>query len=336
MVVIATGETIVMRHLRLLIAIAALAAAALAPAGASALTVRGVVVADDTDGSGYVVTRHGGGLVVVRTEQDLAVGRRVLVRGERDASGAVVAASVRRAGRPARNAVVRGTVVARTAETATLAGNGAVVEVRTAAAAEIGADVVLRVRIRDGVLVGGRLVDDDPAEDAEFHGVVAALEAPTADAVGVLTLTLRGGATIGIVVPAGFDLGATAVGDLVEAKVAVAVDPTPTFTLVRLHGEDDRAEAGDRPRPERPDGQGRPPRPERGHRVEAKGILAIGGGTPPTITVAGPFTTVAFVVGSTSLAGFADGQCVEAKGHVVGATLTLERLEAEDDCPVAA
>jgi hypothetical protein len=197
----------------------------------------------------------------------------------------------------------------------------------------------MRVRIRDGELVGGRLVgDDDAAEDAEFHGVVAGLEVPAADATGGLTLTLRGGATIGIVVPIGFDLGATAVGDLVEAKVAVSADPTLAFTLVRLHGEDDRAEAGDRPRPERPDGQGRPPRPERperGHRVEAKGILAIGGGTPSTITVAGPFTTVAFVVGSASLAGFADGQCVEAKGRVVGGTLTLERLEAEDDCPVA-
>lgn len=168
------------------------------------------------------------------------------------------------------------------------------------------------------------------AFEAEGHGTVSALTAPTDTADGSITVT-SGSSQLVCVIPMKTVLPAgLAVNDLVEIQCVLANN---VWTLTRIHEEDALAPGGG----EDDDDHGKGEHGGNHDGLEVKG--AISALTQPTATAPGSITigvapsavTCVIPAASTLTTAFKVGDTVELKCSTDGTQWTLTRIHAEDD-----
>jgi len=183
---------------------AVLAIAVLFPAGALAGTFNGVVVGK---GGGNLAVAGKSGLVrTVHSRANVRVGARVRVQGH----------SVRSLGVAGR-ARVRGVVVRRAAGTTFLAAGHSLVAMRASSTPAAGAVVNANVAIHGGALT-------QQSMQVVGHDNLVTVQAPiTAVGPGTITITVNG-QSLTLNLPAGIQLPATLVGQMVTVTVKVEDD----------------------------------------------------------------------------------------------------------------
>lgn len=301
----------------------ALVAATALPAGASAATVTGTVVAKDAQRGTVATASRAGAVRTLRLRAShlrrARVGARLRASASRLADGTYSVSRVRFTGR-ARSARVRAAVVRRDARLRRylVSSGGSVFAIPTprrarASAGAIGAgDVIVATLAIDG----GRLESED-VDDVGDAGAIE-LEGIFLDATAdTLRLAVERRGLVEVAIPAGMTLPAIAAGDEIELLVTIGADGA--FTLVSVghdegeHGDDDGMEFDEE------DGE-----------LEIEGVISslsetevgvqAGEGSPPVVCA---------IPAGVSLEGFAVGDEVEAECRLDGDAFVLSELESE-------
>ena len=301
---------------RLLLFAAAASAVLALPATAAAFS--GVVVAKDPARHALVIASRGGVVRTVRAPGHMRAaraGEQLVYTARRLSDGTFKAGSLRPTGR-ARHAVLRGTVVRHLAARYLFSTGGSVISLQAAARGHRAGDRVLaQVRIGRNRLTATSFKDLGHANSLELEGIFLDVKGDQ------LRLAVEHRGEVFVTVPSGFQLPPLKPGDEIELDVSVDAT-TGAFTLLSIRTDDEE------------DG-------EHG-KVEVKGTIT--NLTDTSITVSpgqqgddgsdddghGSPVTCA-VTDKSLLSGLQMNDKVEMRCAMVNGTLTLARLEKEDD-----
>jgi hypothetical protein len=299
---------------RIYLLIALVSAVLAVPATASAFS--GTVVAKKNARHAVVVVSRGGVARTVRTPRfaSLRAGQRLVFSATKLGDGTFKAGKLRVRGR-ARLVFMRGTVVRQRLSRYLLSSGGSLISLRVgghafASVARIhrpGDIVTGRVRIgRDG-LTASSLHDAGHADALELEGIFLGLQG------NQLRLAVEDRGEVFVTVPDGLQLPPLSPGD--EIELVVTVDATGAFTLVSV--QTDGEDGGDGSH-------------EDHGRVEVTGTITDLG--PPIAVQPRDGSPVQCAIpDGMDLSGFAVGDHVEMKCALVNGTLTLTKLEHDDE-----
>jgi hypothetical protein len=301
---------------RLLLFAAAASAVLALPATAAAFS--GVVVAKDQARHALVIASRGGVVRTLRAPGHVRAartGERLVFSARRLSDGTFKAGSLRPAGR-ARHAVLRGTVVRHRFSHYLLSTGGSVIAVRGANRHHRAGDrVQVAVRIGRNGLTATSFKDLGHANSLELEGIFLDVKGDQ------LRLAVEHRGEVFVTVPSGFQLPPLRPGDEIELDVSVDAT-TGAFTLLSIRTDDEE------------DG-------EHG-KVEVRGTITNLSDTSITVSPGregddaedddghGSPVTCA-VTDKSLLAGFQMNDKVEMRCAEVKGTLTLVRLDKEDD-----
>ena len=313
-----------------LIALAAVVGAVLIPAAANAATatkLSGVVVSKQTARHTLVVASFKGTVTTVRATarqlRNTPLGARISATGTKLADGSLHATGVMRSG-ASKHARLSVTVLKVSGTKLLVAGGGSAFAVRLNRATRVSAAARSGPKPGDKIDAGvhlshGGLVSDTVKKVGHsvlihFSGKITAMDSTS------LTVANDGVSTV-VAIPDGVTLPPLVqIGS--EVEIVASVSGT-TLTLVEIKLDGDGAENGD----------------DDGSSVDGHSVIHVEGFVtaldPGSITIqpghsASP-VTLAIPDGFTLPAGLGAGSKVEARGALVGATLTLTRLELQTD-----
>lgn len=321
------SATLTRRRPTAVLATAALALLALAPAGAAAKAPtaakssnwNATVIAKDTDRGRLVTAGRGGDVRTVHASKRAAnvarLGQRVKVRGQRQADGTYQAERLRRNGK-AKRTRIRGAVVERSSGRYLVSAGGSVFSIRAkssrkaraASSDGVGAGdlVVADVELTGDGLVERRVRDVGDVSTIEVEGLFLEL------GDGVLKVAVEKRGLVEIAVPADMTVQPPAPGD--EVELLASIGPDGALTLVAFDADDDDGIDFDAE-----DGE-----------AEIEGVIADLTAEAVTVQSGGGTLTCAIPAGVT-LTGFAVGDAVEMECLMVGGAFTLRELESETD-----
>jgi len=300
---------------RILLVLGLVAAVLAVPATAAAFS--GVVVAKNPARNAVVVASRGGIVRTVRTTpkryRALHAGQRLVFSAKRLHDGTFRAGTLRARG-VKRHVFIRATVVRQRASRYLLSAGGTLISVRTtsrrfdsATGQHRPGDIVGgTVRVGPNGLTAGPFKTLGHEDGLELEGIFLSVNG------NQLRLAVEHKGEVFVTIPEGFQLPTLSPGD--EIELVVSVDSSGAFTLVSIQ-TDDQGEGGG----------------EDHGKVEVHG--AITDLTDMSITVQphkGSPVTCAIPPGF-DLHGFKVTDEVEMKCALVGAKLTLVKLESDDD-----
>lgn len=327
--------------------------AASASKSATAVAVRGTVVATNAARHTLVVSA-GGAVDTVRFQSagavaKVALGSVVSVRATRLADGTFKALSMRDQGH-ATHTLIHGTVVSTTATGLVISAGGSTVPVNRGSAVKIvaksgrqshasgsslgvGTDVRVGVVIQPTGLDATSIVETGQSGFVGLDGTVASISPATPASLATLVINVEDGATTTVTIPASITIPSTIkVGDIVELNAAYAKG---TFTLVTITDDSIAATQAANGVTTSEDGSGS---------IQAEGLVTAF--TAATAMATGSLTvqpgdgaaTVTFTlsVGTSLPANLQSGSRVDVTGSMSGTTLTansvyLKQSDGEDN-----
>jgi hypothetical protein len=306
--------------LKMTIALAAAAAALMAPALAQAGTVRGTVVARQAHRGVLVVALRHGDVMSARVSRrqlrGTPLGARLVIVGKRLADGSLHVTKMRRLGQ-AKRADVQVVVLKSKDRRLLVAGGGAAFSIRlrpgtrllaSTAGVRPGAKVNADVGFSDGSDVGDTVQTAGQSPLIDFSGVVSAIDSTS------FTVSDDGISTV-IQLPAGAVLPPLVqVGSEVEVVASIS-GSTLTLTTIELDGDSAGNDGGSRV-----DDQ---------NQMEAEGFVTALDAGSITIQPGDNASPATFTIptGFSLPSGLAAGSMVEARGEMVNGVLTLTRIE---------
>lgn len=293
-----------MKRVFLLAALAGLAAAPAAHAG----TWSGVVIARDSAQHAIVTASANGTARTVRVGSSLRalhVGRRVTVRAAALPDRTFRAAHLILAGSTAR-VTFNGVVVKRASSNLLLSAGGSVVSVRSRAHARAGNRVRVAASVRNGNLTATSIHVTSQASQFDFEGIFLGR---TTD--GKLRVAVAKRGEVLVAVPATVTLPTLNPGD--EVKLVVSVDAAGTFTLVSINAADANDDEN------------------QNEEIEVKGTITALSATSITVSPKDGAPVTCTIPATTPVSGFKLNDRVEMECASSGTSLTLVKLEHEDD-----
>lgn len=304
--------------------LAAMAAALLTPALAHGATIRGAVVAKQANRHVLVVASPRGAVtsarVTPRQLRQAQIGARLILKGKRLADGTLQVTGMRRLGH-LRRARVNVVVMKAKPRRLLVAGGGSAFSIRltrstrvlaSAGAPQPGQEIETEIQLSDGTAVGQTIQATGQAPLIDFSGAVTAIDASsfTVSSDGVPTVVQLPN---GVVLPPLVQIGS-------EVEVVASISgSTLTLATIRLDGESSGDNGGSNV-----DNQGQ---------MRAEGFVTALDATSITVQPGDNASPVTFAVpaGFTLPSGLAVGSVVEADGAMVSGTMTLTRIELQND-----